>query len=714
MMRRSAAGLALLVAQAAFAQEAELWTWRGETSLRIENYDTRGDTSASPYPYSGSHETLGVSVDAERRENPFDFTRFQFNGTQSHSLYYSSQYGFYPERFNLAHQSGTAALPFQGQVGDYFGVFSFRTLQAALRGGMVDLQPQAASQDRRHSLVFLSGAAGQPYRQFQWADNNFTGASYLFEERRLGRVALNWVGNSRQGDPAVATPERKQNVWSAAAEVPFSMAAQNLKLETEVARFAGDHDASPDRRDAGYFGELTSRGTAGLAPLDWRLRYERYGKDYRPAGAVVSPDRLSREGFAGWRFQSGLAVRGRLQQFRDGWDSGNLTETNTGGLTLTGPLLAAWLPGWTGNLDTYAQTQFNAAAPTNIHTRSVRADAGRTFNGVTLRLGYGFLDLENKHSVAGSSITREVLATLTHAVAWGGWRGSVTYGGTARRIDGGSSAGSQFLPLASAGLGQGRHSVTGSLSYAWLNQLDAAQTDTRTSTLGLAYRYDLPQDKLGLEFNTHHRNATPGAMTEAWRFMLSWSHLFEKVPVAQAGRAPPGPVGAGPALDLRDFAPGRSVAQVETRLAEAGLRTSIRPAPGLAVLDYRMLSEIDQRQRLALLTAAGEVERAGLIIEFEAVGNVDSAAQAFERVRQALVRRYGNPSSVFNRGEFRPGLADDIQADQFIRLTEWRVPEGTIRFGIPRRLDRVVRMEVQIARGFPDPTQTRWSLEDVR
>jgi hypothetical protein len=89
-------------------------------------------------------------------------------------------------------------------------------------------------------------------------------------------------------------------------------------------------------------------------------------------------------------------------------------------------------------------------------------------------------------------------------------------------------------------------------------------------------------------------------------------------------------------------------------------------------------------------------------------------AQTFERVRQALIRRYGAPSSVFNRGDFRPSLADDVNTDQFIRLSEWRTPEGIIRFGIPRRLDRIVRMEVQIARSFPDPTQTRWSFEDLR
>jgi hypothetical protein len=130
--------------------------------------------------------------------------------------------------------------------------------------------------------------------------------------------------------------------------------------------------------------------------------------------------------------------------------------------------------------------------------------------------------------------------------------------------------------------------------------------------------------------------------------------------------------------------------------------------------EYRLLEEITQRQRLGIQTLAGDIARAALVIEFEAVGAAENMRQLFERVREALIRRYGQPASVFNRGEFRPSVADDIQADQFIRLTEWRTPEGTIRFGIPRRLDRIVRMEVQIARSFPDPTQTRWSIEELR
>ncbi len=721
MILRIAVALALLGVALKGQSQEEGWDWRGETNLRLEQYDVRGDRSASPYPFTGGHETLGISFDAERRTNPFDFSRFSFTGTYSDSRYYSAKDGFFPERLNFTHQSGTAGIPYQAQAGDYLGAFSLRTLQTSLRGGFVELQPQSESKERRHSFQLLSGAAGQAYRQFQVRDNWFNGASYLFEDRKLGRYSLNWVNNLRQDDAIAGTLGRRQNVWSGAAEVPFALGRQNLRFETEWAGFSGDHDGTAGaasgqgRKGSGFFSELSSRGTKELAPLNWRVRFERNGQDFRPAGGSVSPDRLAREGYAGWRFASGLNLRSRLQMYRDGWDSGNLTRTNTGGLTLTGPLLAALLPGWTGNLDSYLQTIRNQAAPAETRIFSARADASRTLSkGVTLRLGFGYLDNDPRTTPAGGSITRDVLATLSHAAELWGWRGSLSYGGTLRQINGSAAAARQFLPLASMSLARERHSVQGSLSYAHLNQVDPAQVDTRNASISLAYRYDLPQDKLGVELNTNYRNAVPGSATEGYRLMFTWTHLFEKEKLAQFGRAPLGAAPGTGALDLRELAPGKQIGILEKRLETLGLRSATRPAPNLIVYDTRMLDEIDQRQRVAIQTLGGDIERSGLVIEFDDVGSVNTVAQTFERVRQSLIRRYGAPTSVFNRGDFRLALIDDVNTDQFIRLSEWRTPDGVIRFGIPRRLDRILRMEVQIARSFPDPTQTRWSFDDLR
>jgi len=83
-------------------------------------------------------------------------------------------------------------------------------------------------------------------------------------------------------------------------------------------------------------------------------------------------------------------------------------------------------------------------------------------------------------------------------------------------------------------------------------------------------------------------------------------------------------------------------------------------------------------------------------------------------VRRRLVSEFGRPASFFDRGQFSPALASDLSAERFIRITEWDLPEGVLRFGIPRRLDGVVRMELQFARGFPDPQRSDWSLDSVR
>ncbi len=136
--------------------------------------------------------------------------------------------------------------------------------------------------------------------------------------------------------------------------------------------------------------------------------------------------------------------------------------------------------------------------------------------------------------------------------------------------------------------------------------------------------------------------------------------------------------------------------------------------PGVVVYDARLLPEIDQRQRVALEHAGGEITVSALIIEFDNVGNRDTTARTFERVREALLLLFGSPSLTHERGAFTVNVANDVNSDQLVRIMEWSRPASVIRFGIPRRLDRQVRMEVQYAASFPPPSQTSWSVETVR
>jgi hypothetical protein len=132
------------------------------------------------------------------------------------------------------------------------------------------------------------------------------------------------------------------------------------------------------------------------------------------------------------------------------------------------------------------------------------------------------------------------------------------------------------------------------------------------------------------------------------------------------------------------------------------------------VYEARVLEEVDQRQRLALLHEAGKITLAALIVEFDDIGNRDSVFQVFERVRRLLLERFGNPAFAIEQGEFSASFAAEVNSGRLVRLMEWPTEAGWLRLGIPRRLDGQVRIEVQHARSFPPPGDTLWSVESVR
>ena len=89
-------------------------------------------------------------------------------------------------------------------------------------------------------------------------------------------------------------------------------------------------------------------------------------------------------------------------------------------------------------------------------------------------------------------------------------------------------------------------------------------------------------------------------------------------------------------------------------------------------------------------------------------------ARAFERVRKALLDRFGPPAASFEEGAFDAGFVNALGAGRFIRVMEWQAGAGRLRFGIPRRLDGEPRMELQYARAFGTPRDAHWSLEALR
>ena len=235
------------------------------------------------------------------------------------------------------------------------------------------------------------------------------------------------------------------------------------------------------------------------------------------------------------------------------------------------------------------------------------------------------------------------------------------------------------------------------------------------------YRYTKRQHLFGLEANLFDRDTDPGDSTQAYRLSAYWTYSFDRPPVAVAAREVR-PLGADRSdiaapievqATIAGLAPGVTEDKVQAALARAGISGGVTQA-GFVVYETPLLSDVLRRQRLVLEYAAGNLARMALIINFDNVGDQDTVRQTFERLRQTLIRQLGNPTRTIREGAFTANLVADINNQRLVNFVEWETTSGTIRFGIPRRLDRRVRMEVQYARRLPQPSETLWSIEAIR
>lgn len=710
---------ALFSASCPAAEPYPGWDVSGSNTLRLETYNNSGDDSASPYPFEGGQYFDEWGANFLKRNSPYDLWRGQFYGVINASDYRSTDRGVVPERMNLTHEKGDGALPHRIEGGDYFSYYSYLTLQRSLKGLQIELQPHSDNAGLRHSIQFTTGTAKSSWHDFAPHEDILNGASWLIDNGRGGALALNLVNSHRDGEAALGTLDRDQYTFSLGGEHVYRTATQRLSVEGEAAHLIGDHDdfdgagSGQDADGNGFFSEM--RGQDQRYPLDYRVRFEHYDRHFRPRAGVIQPDRRSVEFHAGWRFPWGLRLRGRVQAFEDAFDSTNSTDTRTVGVALSGPLFTESLNNVNGSIDVFVQGRDDELDM--VDQRTVNANIHLTkplpydWFG---RLSVFVQDLNDRNATDADLWTNQYLFSADHGFSIAGFSGIVTPGLLYRNQED-SVKGDDWSPTLALHLARGSHSL--GFNYGFLTQVRhlAGGVDVDTHTVALDYRYTMRQHTFGVDMNLYDRDADPGRYTDAYRVGVLWTYSFDRSAVAARtyGQIGAAPAAVAPGADLVGLAPGVALNEATDALARTGVTGGTAQA-GLVVYEYALLGEIEQRQRLALLHDGGSLRGSALVIDLDDVGNVDSVAQTFERVRKALIDRYGPPASTFEEGEFTATLADDVNTQRFIRLTEWSTAAGVLRLGIPRRLDGQVRIEVQHQRGFAQPRETMWSIESVR
>ena len=167
-------------------------------------------------------------------------------------------------------------------------------------------------------------------------------------------------------------------------------------------------------------------------------------------------------------------------------------------------------------------------------------------------------------------------------------------------------------------------------------------------------------------------------------------------------------------FDITLLPPGMPVAEAREILAWHGLRPAGETVC-CEVFEATIFDRIFARQRVVLQRDYDRVAGTGLVVDFEFVEEPGEYRAQYEDLFGELITRYGLPGFHLERGIFSPDIAADIGTGRFLRLSEWRTPDGHyLRFGIPDRVDGLLRLELRLTADRLPAAGAAWSIEEVR
>lgn len=687
---------ALLVAFPVAALER--WRVQGSNEARFEYYERDGNPLGSIYRDTGGQAWNSLYLFFDGDDGPYDQWRGGASLLLNGSDYRARDDGVVPERLHLQRENGEGAIPYRLDIGDFFAFTSYRSLQRSLKG------LQWEGQSRGSSLQVFAGLNQSEWRRIDEDRDLFAGGSWLFGVGN-GGAALNLVYNDRESNPAIARVGGQQWLASIAAEQSFERIAMQVEGEFAWIDTDSDSTALASDSDIGMFLQLAS---ATYSRIWYRLRFERYGENYRPNGAIITPDRRSYEAHLGRRFGK-FELRLRAQQFRDGLESGNPLDTDIFGTDVSTTF---------GNqtfarMDLYQQRRTDRSGAIDQRSNVANLDLSHSWSPRwRTRLGVFAVDASDDNLRATDLLEARAGIDLISEVA-GVLQWVVSPGVTWRRLDGGLADGEAIGPSLGINLRSRRQQLN--LYAGQLRQMrdGVPMSDVDTLNTAADYRVRLGNHSLGLQYDSQYRESEALSSTTDHRLSLFWQWDFSvrsQSPARDRAR-PSSRDSAEP--DLSSFFPGLSIDTARQQLLAAKAQTPTQVGQHL-VYGHALLPEIAQRQRLVLQHQHGRVQRAGLLIEFDDRGRPDSLAQEFERVRENLIRRYGTPQRLQERGSFSADLSGDLAAGRFQRSMEWDVDQGVLRFGIPYLLGERLRMELQFASQPGNLQDRHWGMIAVR
>jgi len=103
-------------------------------TVRYEGYVVSGDKDTGYYPHTGSQPYDELNIDFSYKPSLYNLWRFEFAGLINESDYRYEDKGLVAERWHIFNERGDVGVPYRLDMGDFYGFFSYRTLQMSLEG----------------------------------------------------------------------------------------------------------------------------------------------------------------------------------------------------------------------------------------------------------------------------------------------------------------------------------------------------------------------------------------------------------------------------------------------------------------------------------------------------------------------------------------------------------------------------------------------------
>ncbi len=679
----------------------------GDLMFRGDHYEVEGDGRNAPYPFTGTHRYLDFNLELQRAVGEYENWHLRLGGVANDSRYRSSDRGAELERLRFTWEKGDAGTPFRFEAGEIYGNFTNRTLQRALRGFLLDLQPVTRGSTRR-SIQFLWGLARGDWKDPFTDRDQSVGLSVLEEHRDDLRLSLNWVANRR--DSTTLRSALSQQVFSLAFEKPLDVQHRH-SLESEYAWFRGDHegDGTPGsgsgKTDTGLFLQL--RGQTN--PFGYTWRFEEYGRDFRPVGANITQNRRALEGYLSWQLEKIRTLSFRMQRYRNGWESLNPVDSDTVGVSLNGQVsphdkLYLSLNAYVDRADDHLDTVDSRSRTIDLNlSRPLRPN----LNG---RLGFAYRDFDNHLGATGDNRALQTVVGFDQSLLCHGAPLTIGVNLVRNRVDSSGIVSKDW----SSGLTVYRTAGNQEFGLTWnaqaLDYQPTANADVFANDLGFRWQRRNGDTVFGVELSRNRRDET-----RAWRYAFYLGTEFAET-LTRGRRRPKdetsATTGTTEAFEVTRVQIGASATELLERLKQSGI--VMTRLGRLSTADYPVYQDLFERQTLAIEEDnQNRIVRAGAVVRLEDFASSADIMDVYNRVRRRLLERLGNPTNSYERGAIGPTLADDIRSGAFVRVLDWQTPNGMVRLGFPRRLDGRLRLEVQVAASFPRETEGLWGFENV-